>query len=125
MMTILNLSAISYKLEVSEKMISSEYIKAIPSRQKSMPFGKKFTGEVTEIANSSTTASPFNHRFKASLNASGDQIYQGQTHHESYKSPHQVDEPPFRPWHVRFGRDTNAKTEKCIGISHPICKRLP
>lgn len=121
MMTIANLSAIEAQVEVSENDIVRVHKGDSAVIEIDAFYGKKFTGVVTEIANSSTTASSLSTSGSTSLNS--DQvtnfIVKVRLNYESYKSLIKPDEPfPFRPG-MSVSVEINTKTEKNV-LAVPI-----
>jgi len=121
MMTIANLSAIEAQVEVSENDIVRVHKGDSAVIEIDAFYGKKFTGVVTEIANSSTTASSLSTSGSTSLNS--DQvtnfIVKVRLNYVSYKSLIKPDEPfPFRPG-MSVSVEINTKTEKNV-LAVPI-----
>jgi len=121
MMTIANLSAIEAQVEVSENDIVRVHKGDSAVIEIDAFYGKKFTGVVTEIANSSTTASSLSTTGTTSLNS--DQvtnfIVKVRLNYVSYKSLIKPEEPfPFRPG-MSVSVEINTKTEKNV-LAVPI-----
>ncbi len=121
MMTIANLSAIEAQVEVSENDIVRVHKGDSAVIEIDAFYGKKFTGVVTEIANSSTTASSLSTTGSTSLNS--DQvtnfIVKVRLNYASYKSLIKPDEPfPFRPG-MSVSVEINTSTEKNV-LAVPI-----
>jgi len=121
MMTIANLSAIEAQVEVSENDIVRVHKGDSAKVEIDAFYGQKFTGVVTEIANSSTTVSSSSSSAATALNT--DQvtnfIVKVRLDYHSYKSLIKEGEPfPFRPG-MSVSVEINTNTQRNV-LSIPI-----